>query len=308
MSKQTLYILGILATIITGSFFYNKLCCQNCCVPEPQIQAPAKPALTDNAGMGDYNIFNLSGNGLTYTCHDNFRFLSNGFNNIQPVNDSINSGIGMLKSYFDKNKTEKLVITGFALNSEKNTSAFPNLGIARANDIKNYFISKGLNANQFETLGELRDTWKVEKDTVLGAVDFKIKQAETDANSNSNEDWSALKEKINANPLILYFKTNQNEVILSADQRQKIADLTKYLDNVSGSRLECTGYTDNVGNAEKNIKLGQDRADFAKAYLAKNGISNDRIDSSSKGPENPTADNKTASGRTKNRRTEVTLK
>jgi OmpA-OmpF porin, OOP family len=304
MSKRALYLLGILATIVIGTYLYNKYCCKECCKEETNQNVPV---LTDNAGMGDYNIFNLSGNDFNYNCHDNFRFLSNGFNNIQPVSDSINVGINQLKTYFDKNAKEKLVITGYALSSEKNTSAYPNLGIARANDVKNYFVSKGFAANRFETLGELRDAWKVDKDTVLGAVDFRIKQGEEVA-TEKTEDWNALKEKINANPLILYFNTNQSEINLTAEERQKIADLSKYLDNVAEAKLSCVGHTDGTGNRDTNIKLGKGRADFAKDYLSKNGIAANRIESSSKGPDEPIADNNTAEGKAKNRRTVVNLK
>jgi OmpA-OmpF porin, OOP family len=304
MSKRTLYLLGILATIIIGTFLYNKYCCSESCCKEEEKNVPV---LTDTTGISDYNNFNLSGDDFNYNCHDNFRFLLNGFNNIQPVNDSINTGIDQLKAYFDKNLNQKLVITGYALTTEKNTSAYPNLGVARANDVKNYFVSKGIAANRFETLGELRDAWKIEKDTVLGPVNFQIKQSEQVAD-NKGEDWEALKTKINANPLVLYFNTNQTEINLTEEERQKIADLSKYLDNVADAKISCVGHTDNIGKREINVKLGQGRADFAKDYLSKNGIAGAKIESSSKGPDEPISDNTSPEGKAKNRRTVINLK
>ena len=261
--------------------------------------------LTTNATTGDYNKFNLSGKDLAYTCSDNFRFLSNDFKNIQPVNDSINTGIGLLKTYFDKNK-DKLVITGYALNSEKNTSSYPNLALARANDLKNYFVSKGIESNRFELKGELRDAWKMSGDTILGNADFRIMQAEEVA-TEKTEDWAALKAKINANPLTLYFNTGQAQINLTDEEKQKVADLSRYLDNVEGAKLNAVGHTDSAGNRETNIKLGLNRANFAKDYLAKNGIIGSKIDATSKGPDEPIADNKTTDGKAKNRRTVVTL-
>ncbi len=305
MSKKALYILGILATIGIGTYFYNSMCCP-CCEKPSQADSPPVVTLTDNAGMSDYNIFNISGKDLTYNCHDNFRFLSNDFNNIQPVNDSINNGIGLLKTYFDKNK-DKLVITGYALNSEKNTSAFPNLALARANNLKDYFVSKGIASNRFELKGELRDAWKMSKDTILGAADFRIMQGEEVA-TEKVEDWAALKAKINANPLILYFQTNQTDVDLSVEDRQKVADLARYLDNVSDGKLSAVGHTDNVGDRTNNTRLGLGRAEFAKNYLSKNGIAGAKVETSSKGPDEPIADNNTADGKSKNRRTVVTIK
>jgi OOP family OmpA-OmpF porin len=301
MSKQTLYTLGILAAIILGALLYPKFCCEACC-SKPE----GNTVQTDtNTNSESSNVFKLSGNDFDYSCNDNFRFLSDGFNNIQPVNDSINSGISLLKAFFDKNPNQKVHITGYALNTEKNTSAFPNLGLARANDVKNYFISKGFASNQFETHGELKDVWKVSNDTVYGPVDFKIEQNQVTENT---EDWNALKEKINANPLVLYFNTNQTEIDLTSEERQKIADLSNYLDHVSDAKISCVGHSDGTGNREANIRLGQGRADFAKEYLTKNGIAADKIESSSKGPDEPIADNNTTEGKAKNRRTVVSLK
>jgi OmpA-OmpF porin, OOP family len=300
MSKKTLYLLGILATIIIGSFLYHKMCCcQECCKEEQTVKESVVVEKTD-----DLNIFKITGNDFNYDCPDNFRFLSNDFKNLQPVNDCVNVGIGKLKTYFEANPKSKIMITGYAMNSEKNTSAFPNLALARANDLKDYFVSKGIAANRFEMQGELRDTWKVSNDTVLGAADFKILQA----SEEKTTDWAAMKAKYNANPLILYFSTNQAEINLTTEERQKVADLVNYLDNVAGSSLNATGHTDNVGDRTRNTALGLNRANFAKDYLSKNGIQADRIEASSKGPDEPIAENTTAEGKAKNRRTVVTIK
>jgi OmpA-OmpF porin, OOP family len=69
--------------------------------------------------------------------------------------------------------------------------------------------------------------------------------------------------------------------------------------------LEVVGYTDNIGNAQKNLKLSQDRAAAVKAYLVKKGVAAERISSKGLGADSPIADNATAEGRTKNRRVEV---
>lgn len=279
------------------------MCCPTCCQKNPTENSTV--VATTETKSSDYKKFNLSGKDLDYSCNDNFRFLSSNFKNIQPVNDSINTGIELLKTYFDKNK-DKLVITGYALNNEKNTSAFPNLALARANDLKDYFVSKGIASNRFELKGELRDAWKMSGDTIIGNADFRIMQAEEVA-TEKVEDWAILKAKINANPLTLYFNTGQAEIVLTAEERKKVADLVRYLDNVEGAKLNAVGHTDNAGNRDANIKLGLNRANFAKDYLSKNSIPATKIDALSKGPDEPIADNKTAEGKSKNRRTVVTL-
>lgn len=289
-------------TIILGSYFYHKYCCScaNCKEGTSTVTKNSTSAVDGTTS----NPFRLKGDEFDYQCNDNFKFMKNGFKTILPVSDSINLGIENLKMFFEKNPNQKLLITGYATSDEKNTSAYPNLGFARANDIKNYYVSKGFSASRFDTNGEIKDAWKMMADTIIGPADYKfIATKETE-----KVDWNALKSKLNAAPLILYFNTGQAEINLTPEERQKVADLVNYLDNVSGSKLSTIGHTDNAGNRNTNIKLGLDRANFAKDYLAKNGVDGNRIETSSKGPDEPIADNSTADGKAKNRRTVVTIK
>jgi len=94
---------------------------------------------------------------------------------------------------------------------------------------------------------------------------------------------------------------------LTLEDRRKVADIVRYCDNVENSKIDAVGYTDNVGSNDKNLVLGQERADFAKAYLVSNGIPAERIISTSKGATSPIGDETTAEGKAKNRRTVVTI-
>jgi len=71
------------------------------------------------------------------------------------------------------------------------------------------------------------------------------------------------------------------------------------------ANLTITGYTDNRGSAKLNDKLSAKRAASVKAYLVKKGVPANRITAEGKGMNNPIADNKTAAGREKNRRVEI---
>jgi outer membrane protein OmpA-like peptidoglycan-associated protein len=306
MNKKTSYLLGIALTIIIGTFLYQKYCCDCSC------NGDTKSTVSDSTSVAatldvSLNKFKLNGDEFNYQCDDNFKFMKNDFKTLMPVSDSLNLGIDNLKAFFDKNPNQKLMITGYATSDEKNTSAYPNLGFARANDVKNYFVSKGFSASKFDTSGEIRDAWKMSSDTILGPVDYKLLNIEPTA-TTEKVDWNAMKTKINASPLTLYFKTGETDIALSPEQRQQVADLVRYLDNVSGAKLSAVGHTDNVGDRTINTRLGLERADFARDYLVRNGVSKEKIETSSKGPDEPIADNKTAEGKAKNRRTVVTIK
>ncbi len=71
--------------------------------------------------------------------------------------------------------------------------------------------------------------------------------------------------------------------------------------------LKIDGHTDYVGNDEYNHTLSHNRAAAVKAYFISKGIDESRITSAGHGETMPVADNKTASGRQKNRRVEMKL-
>lgn len=72
--------------------------------------------------------------------------------------------------------------------------------------------------------------------------------------------------------------------------------------------IDISGHTDNVGNDDLNMRLSQERADACKNYLISRGISESRITAKGYGETMPIADNKTATGRAQNRRTEFKLR
>lgn len=303
MSKKALYLLGIAITIILGTFLYQMFCC-NCC--KKSLESETEKVSTVTTTDTNFVPFVLNGSGINYQTHDNLKFLKNSSKIITPVSDSIATGIETLKTFLTANQKQKVTITGYATSDEKNTTEFENLGLARANDIKKFFISKGLSENQLDTKGIVIDQWKMTADTLLGPAEYTFET--TNINTTATDEWSLLKKKINDNPLILHFNTNQSSDNLTVEEKQKVADIAKYIEHVSDATILVVGHTDNVGNRDSNIILGQKRADFTKNYLAKNGIALSRITIESKGPDEPIGENTTEEGKANNRRTVITIK
>jgi len=79
-------------------------------------------------------------------------------------------------------------------------------------------------------------------------------------------------------------------------------------DPVNASRtITVTGNTDAIGSEQYNIRLGQDRADQAKAYLVSKGIAESRVVARTAGEGDPIAPNTTDNGRATNRRVLIML-
>jgi outer membrane protein OmpA-like peptidoglycan-associated protein len=81
-------------------------------------------------------------------------------------------------------------------------------------------------------------------------------------------------------------------------------EAAKLLEEYPSMKLRIEGHTDNVGKADKNQKLSEDRAESVRDYLQKKGIAGDRLEAKGFGDTKPVQDNKTPKGRAANRRIE----
>lgn len=79
--------------------------------------------------------------------------------------------------------------------------------------------------------------------------------------------------------------------------------LKKYPENV----VTVKGYTDSTGSDSVNQPLSQRRADAVKSQIVAGGFPSNAISSQGMGPSNPVGDNKTAAGRSANRRVEIEI-
>jgi OmpA-OmpF porin, OOP family len=100
-----------------------------------------------------------------------------------------------------------------------------------------------------------------------------------------------------------FFDTGK--AILKPDARAKLDDLASKVKDISLEVIIAVGHTDNVGSDASNQRLSVRRAEAVKAYLVSKGVDTSRVYTEGKGESSPVADNKTADGRAKNRRTEI---
>lgn len=79
--------------------------------------------------------------------------------------------------------------------------------------------------------------------------------------------------------------------------------MKKYPENV----LTVKGYTDSTGSAARNRTLSEERAAAVRSQLVAGGIPANTISVVGMGPDAPIGDNKTADGRSANRRVEIEI-
>ena len=101
--------------------------------------------------------------------------------------------------------------------------------------------------------------------------------------------------------LAIEFDTDKADV--KAKYNDEIAKLADYMTKYPTTTATIEGHTDNVGGAEFNMKLSQQRAESVVNYLVeKFGIDRSRLSAKGYGETRPIAYNTTPEGRQKNRR------
>ncbi len=101
----------------------------------------------------------------------------------------------------------------------------------------------------------------------------------------------------------VYFDTGK--ATLNRKSFVELNELVEFMRLKEDLKIEISGHTDNVGEAEDNLLLSQNRANTVRRYLISKNISADRIVAVGYGESQPVESNESADGRQKNRRTAV---
>jgi outer membrane protein OmpA-like peptidoglycan-associated protein len=104
----------------------------------------------------------------------------------------------------------------------------------------------------------------------------------------------------------VFFDTNKST--LRKESKSELEKLLKLMKEMATLKLEISGHTDNVGAADYNKKLSQERAQAVVTYLTEKGIAKERLTYEGYGFDRPIAPNDTEANRQLNRRTEFEVK
>jgi OOP family OmpA-OmpF porin len=93
--------------------------------------------------------------------------------------------------------------------------------------------------------------------------------------------------------------------VIKPDGKSKLDDLSNKMKGINLEVVIAIGHTDSIGTDAYNQALSVRRAEAVKAYFISRGVEGNRVYTEGKGEKQPVADNKTADGRAKNRRSEI---
>ncbi len=205
---------------------------------------------------------------------------------------TIDSIYGAFFKYLNNHQNEELVVTG--LNTPEEDI---DLGIKRAEMFKKGLVAFGINENRITTEGQTKSFDFVNTSYKNGILyDYKTitKERRTEIEKNIVSK-------------ILYASFASKEFQPDNTLKAYAYELKEYLEKYPEKNIEIIGHTDNVGDADANLWIGQQRANNVKKYLISQGISSSKIISTSKGESSPFESNATKAGRKKNRRIEINI-
>lgn len=157
----------------------------------------------------------------------------------------------------------------------------------------------GRSAESIYGVSEVRNLLKVNVAPPPPAAPVMTAQQKQEAATCQQRFSGLLKESIR-------FQTGSAQIARASHRLlDRLAEAAKACPD---AQIEVGGHTDSRGNRETNLRLSQRRAESVIAYLAKKGIDAKRFSAVGYGPDKPVADNKSAKGMQRNRRTEFSVK
>jgi|GEM_PF-453209 len=199
---------------------------------------------------------------------------------------------------------QNMVIRGQYFEDETNDSSFENLGLARANKIKEV-VSQWIDPSRVILASDNLGAKPSNLPEFFSSIQFGF-EAQPVAPSEPAPEPSFTAEMVGTKRIV-YFDFAASNTGLAQDLKdylQKVAQEAKEL----GKTVEVVGHTDNIGKLSSNYALGQRRAEMVKSVLVEYGLSQSLVRASSQGEEQPQATNDTSEGRAKNRRVEIEFK
>jgi cytochrome c oxidase subunit 2 len=136
--------------------------------------------------------------------------------------------------------------------------------------------------------------------------DFEIQSRKTEFEAALNAAIAApTADERRLNLDYVFFETGSAE--LTANSRFELDNLVSAMQENITITIEVGGHTDNIGDAQSNQTLSDQRAAAVAKYLQDAGIDGSRLTSVGYGQDQPIDSNDTEAGRASNRRTEIKI-
>lgn len=241
------------------------------------------------------------GDRFSVTAPGNFSFPESGavsdLSGVQPALDS-------LAHYLRLNPVLRLTIVGQYSATESNSGSYPDLGIARAEGVRQYLIKQNV-ADSILTVGsQLLDNPVFQNDSLRGGVVFSFSKVVPSTEEGLAQ--AQLYESIDR-PMDLYFSPTDANYIKTPYNEKFIEEARLFLSENTDRSISLIGYTDNEGVDSLNVNASLMQAEKVKRALVEAGFAPGQIRVEGRGAANPKETNDTPEGKRANRRVSLVI-
>ena len=271
----------------------------------PEVKTPTPPPTTPDANM----LFSWSDGNQLFQAREHFTFKQSVASPNVP--ESTREALQKISGYLKNNTTRQLFLTGLYTKEETKPANFPDLGIARADAVKQLLVGMGAPAASIQTNSQLMGYLPFNDTTLLVSGKDALNSLFGDVTAGAEIDASEaqaiseLGSSLKARPMIIYFNTGESTINFPDEVKKYLEDTKTYFSKVPTARLSVTGHTDTDGTRDFNLGLARQRAARVSNLLTQQGFDKARLIIDSYGPDKPIASNQTESGKAKNRRVEI---
>ena len=222
--------------------------------------------------------------------------------------DTINVFLKAGAAYMDYSQANDTVFTA-GLGSEMSLSDslalrleyqyFDDIDDSYIYDLSSHFISIGLTY----TFGSASKSTSIEEEEEVEVVPESEKQMAEPMEEKPMEPVAVKQEQSKSHQNL--FKNNGSE--LAPESHAELDSIAAILVEHPQATVNIVGHTDSSGSEAYNQKISEDRANAVSGYLQDKGVKEEQINASGEGESNPIATNKTAEGRSANRRVDIDI-
>jgi len=150
-----------------------------------------------------------------------------------------------------------------------------------------------------------KEVWLYVRPTDEGYNMFIAEKEAMKQDIQANEMFDALNKK---GFIALYINFETGKADIKPESQKIIDQIVQMMKDNPDLKISVEGHTDNVGTAQSNQTLSENRARTVMNAIIAKGIDKSRLSSKGWGRTKPVADNSTEEGKAKNRRVELVKK
>ncbi|BDS10321.1 OmpA family protein [Aureispira anguillae] len=217
-----------------------------------------------------------------------------------------------LATYLNDQPSRKLILTGYNHPDELNKTTLVNLGLARANYVRNLLVNLGADGQQIEIKGIADERLAVFESDLYqqflpNAMGFEFDVLPIRSKKSLSRKISKIESDFKEMQVFRFkdFGEDKHKIIINDKLKTYMNDLILYLSINKKAKIYCVGHSNKLATKESSALKGTERAQYVRDFLINHGILAERIEITTAADSHPLGEETTKYGQQINRRVDL---